>query len=353
MAKAEDPVEPDQFTGTPHPKDRHVLIGHEAAEAAFVEGLTSGRLHHAWLIGGLQGIGKATFAYRVARYLIAHGARAPQTGQGLEIGAEHPVSRQISALSHPNLVVLRRSQSPDRKTVPTSISVDVVRRGMSLFESTAADGGYRICIVDSADDLNANSANALLKLVEEPPPRSVFLIVSHAPQRLLPTIRSRCRRLSLSPLADADVLRAVNSLGEPFTSTAPDLLTAAVNHGEGSVRKTLEMLDTGRATIINRVQALLADLPHVDTKRVLAVADSLAQRGMEAEFKLALETFDHWLSRKLHDPKPWPLATLAELIAVCEKAHKSAREVDIYNLDRRPLFLSLFDELAEVIRRAS
>lgn len=350
MAKDDALIEPDRLSGTPHPRDQYAFIGHRAGENAFIEGLTSGRLHHAWLIGGPQGIGKATLAYRVARYLLARGARAPQPGEGLAIGPEQGASKQVSALSHPNLVVLRRVASPEKKTVSSIIPVEVVRRGMSLFETTAADGGYRICIVDSAEDLNANSANALLKLVEEPPPQSIFLIVSHAPQRLLPTIRSRCRRLSLSPLADTEVRQVIEGLGEPFASAAPATLQAALAHGEGSVRKTLEMLDEGRATLIGRVHGLLDDLPRVDTKRVLALADTLAQRDAAPEFELAMECVESWISKKLHQSVAVPVANLARLVEVCDKLRQTIREVDIYNLDRKPLVLALFDDLAATLR---
>lgn len=352
MAKNDEIVEPDRFAGVPHPKDQYEFIGHESGEAAFIEGLSSGRLHHAWLIGGPQGIGKATLAYRVARYLLARGAAAPEAGKGLYVAPEHPVSKQVSALSHPNLVVLRRSVSSEKKTVSAVIPVDAVRRGMNLFETTAADGGYRVCIVDSAEDLNANSANALLKLVEEPPPSSVFLIVSHAPRRLLPTIRSRCRQMALSSLRQEDVRRIIGGFGEPFTSVSVETMQSALAYGEGSVRKTLEMLDEGRATIVARVQGLLRELPRVDAKRVLVLGEALAQRGTEQEFELAMECVERWISQKLHETEHGGIGSLAQLVEVCEKLRKTMREADIFNLDRRPLVLALFDDLARVMRQA-
>lgn len=351
MAKTDEINEPDRFPGTPHPKDQFTLVGHKNGEEAFIESFKSGKLHHAWLITGAPGIGKATLAYRVARYILAHGAQAPSEGQGLALSPDHPVSRQVSALSHPNLVVLRRTLSPDRKTMPTVISVDVARKGMSLFETTAADGDFRICIIDSADDLNLNSANALLKMVEEPPPNSLFLFISHAPQRLLPTIRSRCRRLALQPLSLNETAGIITSLGEPFSSVRGTTLQSALTYGEGSVRKTLEMLDDSRAAIIAKVNGILHDLPIVDTQRVMTLADSLAQRDAAPEFNLAMECVERWVTAKLHAPASVNVRTLAQLVEICEKLNKTMREVDVYNLDRRPLVLWLFDELAQIIRR--
>jgi len=353
MAKNDEIAEPDRFAGTPHPKDQFSFVGHQDGEKAFIEGFVSGRTHHAWLIGGQPGIGKATLAYRVVRYLLAYGAIPPQGSEGLFVPADHPVSRQISAFSHPNFVVLRRMTAPDKKAPSATISVDSVRRAMGLFGTTSADGGYRICIVDSAEDLTVSSANALLKLVEEPPPRSIFLIVSHTPQRLLPTIRSRCRRLSLAPLAENDVRHLISGFGEPYASAPEEIISTALRYGEGSVRKTLEMLDGNRAAIIMRVQGILQELPRLDTKKVLSLAEVLSRREAEAEYELAVESIERWVSQKMHEHAARGAGSLAPLVEVCEKLQKAAREVDIYNLDRRPLILSFFDDLAQAVRRAS
>src|SRR5205085_4519174 len=185
-------------------------------ELAFLNAIAAGRLHHAWLLGGARGIGKATLAYRVARYLLAGEGRVAVSQTTLDLEPSHPIARQVAARSHPDLAVVRRGLRKDGKGYSTEIAVEHVRRALELFGSTAGRGGYRICIVDAADDLNASSGNALLKVIEEPPPRSLFLIVSHNPQRLLPTIRSRCRKLMLRPLAEADLRSAIRSLGAPW-----------------------------------------------------------------------------------------------------------------------------------------
>ena len=206
-------------TAVPHPRETLTLHGHVEAENAFLDAYRGSRMPHAWLIGGPRGIGKATLAYRMARFVFAHptppatqntAQNAPgvaQNAAGLALSPDHPVVRRVAAQGHPDLLALERVEDEKGK-VPMFIPVDMVRRTIGFFGSTAGEGGWRVCIVDSADELNAAGANALLKILEEPPARSLLLVVSHAPGRLLPTIRSRCRRLMLRPLAADDVARA-------------------------------------------------------------------------------------------------------------------------------------------------
>ena len=351
MADQDTDVEPDGFAGVPHPRGQLALFGHENAERAFLDGWSAGRLHHAWLIGGPQGIGKATLAYRVARFLLAHGDRREAAPRDLAIPADHPVARQVAAQSHPDLAIVRRGLRRDGKGYSAEIAVADVRRGLAVFGSAAGAGGYRVCIVDSADDLNASSANALLKLVEEPPARSIFLIVSHAPQRVLPTIRSRCRRLLLQPLDEAALRAALRSLGPTWAELEEERIIDAVSLGEGSVRRAIQMLDEDATALIGEVSALLEALPGVDLKRVLALAESLARRGAEDAFGLALDTVARWAGEQLQMKATAGPARLAPLVEVCEKVARAATEVDIYNLDRRPLVLSMFGDLAEAVRR--
>jgi DNA polymerase-3 subunit delta' len=344
--------EPDQLEGTPHPREQPAFFGHSAAETAFRDGIASGRLHHAWLVGGPEGVGKATLAYRVARFLLAHGGRVPGDASSLAVDPSHPVARQIAARSHPDLAVVRRGLRKDGKGYSAEIAVDHVRRALDLFTSTAGKGGYRICIVDAADDLNASSGNALLKVIEEPPPRSIFLIVSHSPQRLLPTIRSRCRLLQLRPLAEADLCAVIRSLGEPWSHLDDDALGRAVALAEGSVRRAMEMLDEDKAAIVAATDALLADLPRLDMKRVIQLAEKVSPRGGEGAVQLALDTAMGWVSRTLQARSAAGPARLAPLVEVCEKGARTAQEAEIFNLDRRPVVISLFGDLADAVRRA-
>jgi DNA polymerase-3 subunit delta' len=167
----------------------------------------SGRIPHAWLIGGAQGIGKATLAYRMARFVLAHRnplASDVQHAETLWVDPSDPVARHVAAGAHGGLLTLERGLN-DKGVMRTVITVDETRETISFFGSTAAVEGWRVCIVDTVDELNPNAANALLKILEEPPRQSLFLLVSHAPARVLPTIQSRCRKLALRPLAVDDV----------------------------------------------------------------------------------------------------------------------------------------------------
>ena len=265
--ETQDFVEPDRLPGAPHPREQGVLFGHAESERAFVDAICAGRLHHAWLIGGPQGVGKATLAYRVARRLLHQRADPHRPVADLSVPPDAAAARQVAALSHPDLAVLRRMPGSDRKGPSSTIPVDAVRRALAVFGATAAGGGYRICIVDSAEDLTISSANALLKVIEEPPANSLFLIVSHAPQRLLPTLRSRCRRLQLRPLQDGDVRLAVESVGPPWSTAQEGALLEAIELGEGSVRRTLEFLDPDKLTFIAGILQALDALPAYEPKR--------------------------------------------------------------------------------------
>src|SRR5882724_9995796 len=192
------------------PRETTALFGHNEAEAMLLAAYRSGRIPHAWLIGGVKGIGKATFAYRIARFILANpdpAASAVQYATTLQVDAANPVARQIAGGSHGGLLTLERTLN-DKGVMRTVITVDETRETIAFFGSTAATEGWRICIVDTVDELNPNAANALLKILEEPPQQSLFLLVSHAPARVLPTIQSRCRKLALRPLAVDDVIRA-------------------------------------------------------------------------------------------------------------------------------------------------
>jgi DNA polymerase-3 subunit delta' len=222
-----------------------------------------------------------------------------------------------------------------------------------MFGSTSADGGYRICIVDSAEDLTTSSANALLKVIEEPPPRSLFLIVSHAPQRLLPTIRSRCRKLLLKPLADADVRAAVASLGSPWTEAPAQVLEPAIVLGEGSTRRVLEMLDADKIAHVATVKGVLEGLPRKDDRQLLVLAETLSRREADDTYELTLDTIQRWASDRVREGAILGASRLAPLVEVCDKIARSAREIKVFNLDRRPFILQLFDELAEAVRRTA
>ncbi len=350
MSGAPDHPEADRFPGHAHPRETVELFGHEGPEAAFLAAYRSGRMPHAWILGGPEGIGKATFAYRAARFVLAHpdpAAPAVQAATSLAVPAEHPVARKVASQSHGGLFVLRRQWNADKKTMPTQIPVELVRKALDFFGSTAAVPGWRVCIVDSAEDLNTNGANALLKTLEEPPSRSLFLVVSHLPGRIMPTIRSRARAVAMRPLRPDQVVGAARAAG----STVDDaILGEAAQLGEGSVRRSLGLTDEDTLAVVRHIRVALARLPAIDWIDAHAIAEGLAGRANDADFEAVVETMFGWLSEQAHQAAGEGAARLAPLAEVWDKVARALREAKGFNLDRRALILSLFTDLSEALR---
>jgi DNA polymerase-3 subunit delta' len=283
---AEALPEADRLGGFPHPRETRDLIGQAAAEQALAQAFADGRMHHAWLLTGREGIGKATLAYRLARHVLAHPAERDPAGRSLAVPAGVSAARQIAAQAHPGLLVLRRPWDPQRKRLMTVISVDEVRRLRAFLGHTAEAGGWRVVIVDAADDLNPNAANALLKSLEEPPPRALFLLVTAHPSRLLPTIRSRCRRLDLAPLGPDDLRRAAEAAmrAAKVEPPKPAEWVQLEQLADGSVRTLLQLADGG-VDLYRRIAQLLARLPAVDWPAAHALADGLATDAQEQRFE--------------------------------------------------------------------
>ncbi len=334
----------------PHPRETTELFGHREAETALLNSYRSGRIPHAWLIGGALGIGKATLAYRMARFVLAHRdplSAAVQGADNLSVDPADPVARRIAAEAHGGLLVLQRTAN-DKGVLRTVITVDETRETISFFGSTAAAEGWRVCIVDTVDELNPNAANALLKTLEEPPRQSLFLLISHAPGRVLPTILSRCRRLPLRPLATSDVIQAA-SRAAGVAGDDPALVAAA-DAAEGSVARALTLLGGDAVKLHQKTAALLAALPRLDPRELHTLGDALG--GSD---KVALATFidsiDRWIGARLRTKDPnGDLPRLARLAEVWEKINRAARDTAEYNLERKPLVFSVFGMLAEATR---
>ncbi len=199
-----EPNDSDRIEGFAHPREATELAGQDAALSRAARALRAGRPPSAWLITGAPGTGKATLAYRIARYLLAFGATEAGP-EDLAVPPDEPTARQVSAQSHPGLLALKRAINPRTGKLMTVLSVDEIRKLSDFFGMTSGAGGWRVAIVDTADDMNDNAANALLKMLEEPPANAMLLLLSNTPGRLLPTIRSRCQRLDLRPLEDGDL----------------------------------------------------------------------------------------------------------------------------------------------------
>lgn len=333
----------------PHPRETTALFGHEDAEAALLEAFRSGRMPHAWLIGGPRGIGKATLAWRTARFVLAHGDPASavvQNATSLDVPQDDPVARQIAARTHGGVLSLERIAG-DTGTLRTVITVDQVRETVPFFGSTAAVAGWRVCIVDSVDELKWPEApNALLKILEEPPPRALFLLVSHAPARVLATIQSRCRKLLLRPLTDEQTGKAAAVVAGRRPSDAA--LREAAAASEGSVARALMLLEGEALGVHKRIAGLLNALPQTNMRELHALSEQVGGTD-RASFAVLVDAIDRWLSQRLRAENA-DLPRLAKVSEVWEKLGRAARETESFNLDRKPFVFSAFGLLAEVAR---
>ena len=263
-----------------HARDRFDLVPDAAAEAAFLDAFDRGRLHHAWLLCGVEGSGKATFAYRAARRLLG---AAPDPSRGLlGTSPDDAVARLVTAQSHPDLLVLERTVEGGK--TKKSISVDQARELPEFFSKSPSQARYRVAIIDAADDLNLNAANALLKVLEEPPERGVLFLITHAPGRLLPTIRSRCRRLAFPVWP----LHALEELVRNQTGAASAEAARIAGMAAGSPGQALA-LGSGATLEADQLAQAWVAAPTVDRAEALAVADKFRGAEGQARFETLMD----------------------------------------------------------------
>ncbi len=367
---AKDSVEEDEWP--PHCRENPDLAGQEKAEKTLIDAYTSGRLVHAWLITGLRGIGKATLAFRFARYLFAQSRdEGGLFGDALEVptagtlyqSPESPLFHRVASGGHADLLTVERSLNEKGK-LRSEIVVDDVRDISAFMRLTAAEGGWRVAIIDGAEDMNPSAANAVLKILEEPPPRSLLLLISHNPGRLLPTIRSRCRRLQL-PALEMDVLTDLIAKYGPDVPVEDRERLARL--AEGSVGRALTLAGEGGLEIYQDLVGLLETLPNLDVPALHALGDRVGKAGADDAFRAVGELVRWWLGRlillaagsssegyaaeekALGERLAGP-GNLDRWLEVWEKINRLLARADSANLDRKQVVLNVFLALESAAR---
>jgi len=315
------------------PRANPDFIGHQAAVAALYGAASSGRLHHAWLIGGQEGIGKATLAYRFARWLLA-GAKTAD----LYVDPANPAFKRVAANTHADLLTIDRRFDDKRKKMQSEIVIDTVHEVGKFLRLTAGEGGWRVVVVDGAEDMNRNAANALLKLLEEPPKQAILLLVSHAPGRLLPTIRSRCRSINLAPLAETDVAAL---LAEQAPELAPEDRRRIASLAEGSIGRALTLAAEDGVAMAALVDEALA--APVKPARAQAMADAAARA--EDGYEVFMSLLRTGIAAGARRQARAGAQKLAGQVALWQDFGRLERETALLNLDKRAAIIVALSQL--------
>lgn len=328
-----------------HPRRASELVGHKAAEARLLQAHQAGKLHHAWLLSGARGIGKATLAYRFARFLLqvptAHGAQAHTT---LHIAPEGHAFRQVAAASHPDLLVIERAVDQRAKRLKTEIAVDDARGAQGFFARTSGAGGWRVAIVDAADDLNAESANALLKVIEEPPKQSIFLIVCNQPGRLLRTIRSRCLHLPMAPLSTDETLKVLRHLPHGAIVAEEGGLRGAAELSRGSPGKAMDLIDSSGAAAF----AEFLKRSKLSPATAVEIAAAFSGRETAEDYFIFCDLLVGWIAEQA---RAAGLSGHGEALARAhDDINASLRQADALNLDRRQTVTDALMRLEEALK---
>lgn len=343
--------------GSVAPRAQSVLFGQEKAEQALLSAYLSGRLPHAWILGGPIGIGKATLAYRFARFLFTwpdpDAARAANVST-LGVDPDGAIHARIAGEAQPDLFTVKRTVDERSGRLRGEIRAEEVRAAAGFFGHTASGAGFRICVVDCADEMNHAAANALLKVLEEPPPRSLFLLVANVPGALLATIRSRCRVVSLEPLGEADFNQAIE-----HAFVDPDQAMKARDTGMGGLASASPglavRLSGGRGRAMQqRIDALMRALPDIDDVALIALAEEVGARGADDIFQLFSMVLSDAIARKSRGSARQGGASALDSSAAWAtnwmEISRSIARANTLNLDRKQVVLSAFLELRQSAR---
>ena len=367
----------DETESLKSPRFTKQLFGHESAERTFMEAYQSDRLHHAWLITGPKGVGKATLAWKFAKFLLTRpdteavnelfdAEILPKQGaEALIFDPDSPDVKRIESGGHGGLLPVERTENEKTGKLRSDIVIGDIRRVNYFFSQTSAEGGWRVAIIDAADEMNRNAANALLKILEEPPEKSILFLIAHAPGKLLPTIKSRCRALKLHALPEEGV-QAV--LAGRFPELGTEELLALARLSEGAPGRAIELHQHGGIKLYRQMGALIADMPRLNIPEVHKLAVQLGPVKADGQYHLFIQIFLNWLERLIRqnathipvadimDGEASQIARISALAGVdrwldlWEKVGQLVARADAVNLDRKQVIVSLFTSLSAVAR---
>jgi len=359
--------ESDRLLDFPHPREQSAIVGHTAAQNKLLTAYAGAKMPHAWIIGGPRGVGKATLAYRMARFVLANPdprSIGTDAGDGLFVDPENPVFKRVAGLGHADLYVARRPYDPKSKRLRAEITADQVRKTSRFYAHTAGEGGWRICIIDAADDMNRTAANALLKILEEPPARALFFLVSHTPGRLLATIKSRCVSLNLRPLDLADFTQVMAANLKPDELPDENELSALAELCGGGPGQALALIRGKGWETFQSFNKLMDRLPALDAGACASFAEKLGARGAEEDYRTFCRLLTEWLAAKVRGraldgtaqpdaPGQSPLerfmtpASLPAWAEAWQQISRSIARANALNLDRKHTILQTLYTLEE------
>ena len=353
--------------GLPVSRENPRVSGHESVEKTLLDILNSGSVPHAMIFAGPEGVGKAAMAYRLARHVLKNGigddgqdslfGGAPALVTSLDVDAEDPTFRRIASGGHPDMLVIERPMDERKGEQKSAVDVDSARKVAPFLRMKASgDNGWRVVIVDDADTMNRNAQNALLKILEEPPPRALLILIVHRAGAMIPTIRSRCRVINFAPLPEATLLELMMR-HDPRLKTDEAAAIAAL--AEGRIGPAVRLMDDGGLEAVQAVLNLLTAWPNWDWVRIHQTADTLGRMGQEAAYK-SFQDILMWSVERLTFAKARGMAdagaplsaeplrrmlahySLEDWLKICEKLKDHFTQVQVANLDRRQGVLGAF-----------
>lgn len=351
------------------------VFGHEGAERLFLEAFNSDRLHHAWLISGPKGIGKATLAWKFAKFLLSQksknegpglfGEDLPTEGASIDTDPKDSTIQRIKSGGHGGLIVAERTYNEKTGKMRNDIVIDDVRKLINFFSQTSAEGGWRVALVDAADEMNSNAANALLKILEEPPEKSIIFLIAHSPGKLLPTIRSRCRAMNLNALPDESV-KAVIAARFPEMSIEDLSNTALLS--KGAPGRAIEVASLEGVSLYREMIGLLSDLPRLNIPNVHQFSVKIGAAKADAKYRLFIQIYLDWLQRLIRQlatgipsqelmkdetsniTRISAFAGVDQWLDLWEKMGELINRADAVNLDRKQIIVTMFTAIGALSR---